>query len=158
MVMDLVSGNGMSDKLKLLAESEEGLGVIAAALQDAIAKVGDVYFDKDAQSLTLNVSRFMNEDSVNKKGAKDGLRVRCGLMLNNVLQVQMKGIERSDPSAFMVLLDVAYEAAKPKPNGIISLVFAGGGEIRAHIECLEVRLLDYQEPRATDKMPQHPDE
>ena len=91
----------MSENLKLLAQSDEGLAVISAALQDAIVRVDGIRFDADAQTLTLNASRYRHE-------LGEGKRVRAGLRLNNILSLQAKGIERSDPEAYLVLLSVGF--------------------------------------------------
>ena len=42
-----------AEPLRLLAEDAEDLKVIAAALQDAVAKVGDIHFEKTPRRLTI---------------------------------------------------------------------------------------------------------
>ena len=44
--------------LRLLAEDEADLAVIAAALQDAVAKLGDIAFDPKARTLTIACNRY----------------------------------------------------------------------------------------------------
>ncbi len=139
----------MKTGLKLRAESEDGLMVISAALQDAILRVEDIRVDAKAQVFGLSVSRFTREDG-------KGGRVKSTLQFNNILSVQAKGIERADPKAFMVLLSVAFDKDKNPPGGVISLIFAGGGELRLRAEYIEARLMDYEQKRGTDKLPLHP--
>ena len=47
--------------LKLLAEDSEGLGIIAAAVQDALVKPQDIKFDKRARTFGLEINRFQWE-------------------------------------------------------------------------------------------------
>lgn len=139
----------MKTGLKLLAETGEGLQVISAALQDAIMKVGSMRFDASAQTFTLIISRYMHE----KEG---GLRVKSGLQFNNVLAVKVKGIDRSDPDAYLVLLSITFRPESEEPSGDIVMTFAGGGEACLKAEFIEVRLVDYPHQRTTDKTPLHP--
>ena len=139
----------MNTGIKLLAESEEGLQVLSAALQDAIMTVGGIHFDTHAKTMTFSTSRFMHEQS-------DGKRVRSGLQFNNILSVKAKMIDRSDPKAFLVLLSIGFEPSKTPPGGDIVMVFAGGGELRLEAEYIEARLVDYLQERTTSKMPLHP--
>jgi len=140
----------MQERLKLLAESEQGLTVISAALQDAIARVSDIKFNKRAATLSLITSRFMREND----GAK---RVLSTLYFNNILALRSRGILRQDPDAFMVLLAIEYEAEKGGSSGTIKLLFAGGGELCADAEYIEARLIDTALPRPTKREPLHPD-
>ena len=141
----------MSTKLKLLAETADGLTVLSAALQDAIVRVGDIHFDRDGRSMVLIASRYCHE-------ADAPTRVKSGLGIHNVLSVQTQGIDRSDPDAFLVLLSVCFTPLDTPPGGEISLIFAGGGEISIDAECLEVRLVDIQNERPTKSIPIHPSE
>jgi Protein of unknown function (DUF2948) len=139
----------MSTGLKLLAETGESLIVLSAALQDAIVRVGDILFDQDGRSVVLIASRYCHETDV-------PTRVKSGLGLHNVLSVRMKGIDRSDPDAFLVLLSVNFTPSDTPPGGVISLIFAGGGEISINADCLEARLVDIQNERPTKSIPIHP--
>lgn len=125
---------------------------MSAITQDAIIRVGDIKFDKAAQTLTLMLSRFKQE----KRTAKTGERIKSGLRFNNILGLQSMGIERADPEAFTVLLSVEFTTTKPKPTGELSLIFSGGGQLKAKAECLEAHLVDFANPRETTSLPLHP--
>jgi len=140
----------MQKRLKLLAEDEQGLGVISAALQDAITRVSDINLNKNAATLTLVTSRFMRE-------SVDAKRVKSTLYFNNVLALRSRGIMRQDPDAYLVLLAIEYVGSKEGPGGTIKLLFAGGGELCADAEYIEARLVDIAASRATKRMPLHPD-
>lgn len=141
----------MTDKLKLRAESEEDLKIISSALQDAITRIGDIHYDVSARALTLRLSRFRHE-------AKDtAQRILSGLRVDSVLGLRTRGINRDDPDAMAVLLSLTFTPGETAPEGELHLVFAGGGELLAHIECIDLILADVSDPRDTDKLPLHPD-
>lgn len=135
-------------KLRLRAETQADLDIIAAAVQDAILRVGEITYNMRGRSLTLRMSRFRHEDDA-------GARAQSGLRFDGVLNVKARGIDRSDPEAMAVLLNLDFELTDA-PAGIMRLVFAGGGELHADVEALEVILADVTEARETDKLPLHP--
>ena len=55
-----------------------------------------------------------------------------------------------------VLLNLDFEETDT-PGGIMKLIFAGGGELHADVECLDVILADVTDARETDKLPMHPE-
>lgn len=142
----------MTDHLKLKAESPEDLQIVSAITQDAIIRVGDINFNKNAGTLTLLLSRFKQE----RGNGKTGERTKSGLRFNNVLSLQSLEIERADPDAFAVLLSIDFTTGKPKPTGEISMVFSGGGQLKVNVECLEAHIVDYANGRETSSMPLHP--
>lgn len=140
----------MTTKLRLKAESETDLLVLSAALQDAILRVGDIKYDQQARSVSLRLSRFDHEN------AQPGARILTGLRLDGVLKMRSRRINRTDPDAMMVLMSVSFDADDTPPGGDLSLVFSGGGEIQARLECIDAMLVDVSTPRKTDKIPLHP--
>jgi hypothetical protein len=133
--------------LRLLAEDEADLGVIAAALQDAVAKLGDIAFDAKARTLTIGCNRYRWE-------AKSKDRVRTGLQFNGVLGVQSHKLRRGAKDAVVDLLDIAFEAGEA-PGGTIILKFAGGGALRCDVECIDAVLADVSAPWPARGQPQH---
>jgi Protein of unknown function (DUF2948) len=133
--------------LQLLAEDTDDLAVISAALQDAVAKVGDVVFEAKARRLTIAFNRFRWE-------ADKRQRVRSALQLGGVLKVQARKIRRDRRDAVLELLAIGFEPAEP-PGGVLTLSFAGGGDLRAHVECVDAVLADLSEPWPTPRAPAH---
>ena len=82
-------------KLRLRAESQADLEIIAAAVQDAILRVGEINYDLRGRSLTLRMTRFQHETD---KAA----RAQSGLRFDSVLGVRTRGIDRSDPEACLL--------------------------------------------------------
>jgi hypothetical protein len=135
--------------LKLRAEDAQDLAVISSALQDAVCKIGDIAFDAAAKRLTLGLNRFRWE-----AGAKTNERVRCGLQFGGVMAVQQRKLRTDAKKAVLELLAVTFEPGEA-PGGAILLTFAGGGDLRAQVECIDVVLADVSQPWATQQRPNH---
>ena len=136
--------------LQLLADDAEDMKVVSAALQDAVCTIGDVHFEKAARRLTVSVNRFRWE----APGGRGGQRVRAALQLGGVLSLQAKRLRQDAPKAILSLLAVSFEAGEA-PGGVISLAFAGGGELRAEVECIDAVLADVSQPWPTRNRPAH---
>ena len=139
--------------LRLLAQDADDLAVISAALQDAIAKIGDIHWDAHGRTLTIACNRFRWEAG-GKKAA--GERVRSALQLGDVTGVQARNLKRDAKGAVVELLAIAFEHGEA-PGGTVMLTFAGGGDLRVGVDCLDVVLADVSEPWATSRRPGHAD-
>src|SRR3990167_5950570 len=112
--------------LQLLAEDQADLAVMSAALQDAVAKVGDIVFESKARRLTIAFNRFRWE-----AGARQ--RVRSALQVGGVLALQTRKIRRERKDGVLELLAIGFEPTEA-PGGVLTLSFAGGGDLRAEVE------------------------
>lgn len=141
----------MSDvhPLRLLAEDEGDLGVISAALQDAVAKIGDISYEAKARRLTIALNRFRWE-------ADGRQRVRSALQLGGVLSLQSRKMRRDRREAVVELLAISFDAGVA-PGGTLTLSFAGGGDLRAEVECIDAVLADVSQPWPTPRAPMHED-
>ncbi|MDB5471033.1 MAG: hypothetical protein JWR84_2593 [Caulobacter sp.] len=135
--------------LRLIAEDGEDLAVLSAALQDAVGKIGDIRFEAAARRLTIGLNRFRWE-----AGGKQGERIRSGLQIGSVLQVQSRRLRREAREAVLSLLGVTFEPGDV-PGGTIVLTFAGGGELRVEVECVDAALADVSAPWPTPRRPAH---
>jgi len=133
--------------LRLLVEDQADLAVISAALQDAVAKIGDISFEAKARRLTIAFNRYRWE-----AGARQ--RVRSALQVGGVLSVQARKIRRDRRDAILELLAIGFEPGEA-PGGVMILSFAGGGDLRAEIECVDAVLADVSEPWPTPRAPSH---
>jgi hypothetical protein len=133
--------------LKLLAEDPDDLAVISAALQDAVAKVGDISYEARSRRLTIAFNRYRWE-----AGARQ--RVRSALQVGGVMSVQARKIRRDRRDAVLELLAIAFEPAEA-PGGVLTLTFAGGGDLRAEVECVDAVLADVSTPWPTPRAPTH---
>lgn len=134
-------------RLRLLAQDADDLTVIAAALQDAVGKIGDIAYDPKARRLTLGFNRYRWE-------GPGGERVRSGLQIGSVLKVQTRNLRRTAKAAVVELLTVSFEAGEA-PGGVLTLTFAGGGDLRATVECVDAILADVSAPWPTPRTPTH---
>lgn len=133
--------------LKLLAEDAEDVAVISAALQDAVAKIGDIVFEPKARVLTIALNRFRWE-----AGKKQ--RVRTALQIAGVLGVQSRRLRRDRRSAVVELLAVTFEPGEA-PGGVVTFSFAGDADLRAEVECIDAVLADLSQPWPTRHAPAH---
>lgn len=140
-----------NERLRLQAMDEHDLVVISAALQDGIAQVGDIKFDRVARSFSLIFARFRWEKSDYGKGE----RIGAALRIDGVLSVRSRGIVRSNPEARAVLLSMDFTPGNDAPEGLLTLTFAGDGEIALKVEALDVLLVDVTPPRGAGLRPDH---
>ena len=134
--------------LKLLAEDDEDLKVISAALQDAVAVVGDISYEPAARRLTLLCNRYRWEKD------KRHERVRTALQIGAVNAVQTRKLRRDAKDAVISLLAVTFEP-EDAPSGHVVLSFAGGGDLRLAVECVDAVLADVTAPWPTPRVPKH---
>ena len=133
--------------LRLLAQDAEDLEVISAAMQDAVAKVGEITYEAGARRLTIGFNRYRWE-------ADQSQRVRSGLQLGSVLKVQTRKIRRGAGEAVLEVLAVIFEPGEA-PGGVVTISFAGGGDLRVVVECVDAVLADVSEPWPTPRTPSH---
>ncbi|HLK24325.1 MAG TPA: DUF2948 family protein [Caulobacteraceae bacterium] len=135
--------------LRLLAEDAEDLELISAALQDAVGRIGDIAYESAERRLTLVLNRFRWE-----RDASGSQRVLTGLQFGSVLGVKARRLRRDKPDAVVELLSADFEPGEP-PGGGILLRFAGGGDLRLEVECIDAALADLSEPWPARRKPAH---
>jgi Protein of unknown function (DUF2948) len=135
--------------LRLLAQDADDLAIISAAMQDAVAKVGDITYEAKGRRLTIAFNRYCWEGGGNE-------RVRSALQLGSVLQVQARKIRRNARDAVLEVLAVTFEPGEA-PSGMITISCAGGGDLRAAVECIDAVLADVSQPWPTPRAPAHED-
>ncbi|HEX3887369.1 MAG TPA: DUF2948 family protein [Phenylobacterium sp.] len=135
--------------LRLLAQDADDLAILSAAMQDAVAKVGDITYEAKARRLTIAFNRYCWETD-------GGARVRSGLQLGGVMNVQARKIRRNARSAVLEVLAVTFDEGEA-PGGIVTISCAGGGDLRAVVECVDAVLADISEPWPTPRAPSHKD-
>ncbi len=144
------------DPVKMRAEDTEDLAVIAACLQDAIACLGEMVYEPTAKRFALVVERFRWEDTaVPLKARATGLpAVKTGVHFETVSAVRLRGLDQRRRTDMLELLTVLSE---PTNSGVaISLLFAGGGEVRLEAERISCRMMDLETPHPTKLRPRHP--
>lgn len=134
--------------LRLRAESAEDLTVLSAALQDAVGKIGDIRFEAKGRRLTLTLNRYRWE-------AGGRSRVRAALQLGSVEAVEARRLRRDAPDAVVELLALTFEPDAEPPGGSLILSFAGGGDLKVRVECLDAVLADVSAPWPTPRTPRH---
>lgn len=140
-----------ANALKLLAEDVEGLGVIAAAVQDALVKPEDIKLDSRSRTFGLEVNRFQWERAGKRMPF---FRSRAVLAFAGVQSVRSRAVSR-DIDGVHALIDVRFEQAAELPAGTVTLTFAGQTQIELTVECLDVTLADIGPAWPTRRKPDH---
>ncbi|WP_292082152.1 MULTISPECIES: DUF2948 family protein [unclassified Brevundimonas] len=134
--------------LRLLAEDAVDLQIISAALQDAIMRPVDIRWEREARRLTVVLSRFCWECG--------GTRVMAAMQFGDVEAVKSRRLPRLPESA-LELLALDFEPTEA-PGGRVILMFAGGGDLRIDVECLDAVLTDLSDRWPARMAPTHLDE
>ncbi len=135
------------EPLRLLAEDADDLHIISAALQDAILRPVDIVWEPSSRRVTLKLSRFCWECG--------GTRVMAAMQFGDVIAVKSRRLPRLPESALELLaMEFAPDEA---PGGRVILMFAGGGDLRIDVECLDAVLTDLSERWPARLAPSHLD-
>jgi hypothetical protein len=134
------------EPLRLLAEDADDLQIISAALQDAILRPVDIVWEPAARRVTLALSRFCWECG--------GTRVMAAMQFGDVLAVKSRRLPRG-PEAALELLAMDFMPDEA-PGGRVIMMFAGGGDLRIDVECLDAVLTDLSERWPARIAPTHP--
>jgi hypothetical protein len=138
--------DGGEKPLRLKAETVDDLGVISALIQDAVAQTSDISWLRKHRRFAVLLNRFRWEDAgVAEQQARAFERVQAVLQVEDVLKVTASGIDPRDKSLVLSVLSVGF-AAGEDGAGVLTLTFAGDGEVAVEVECLNVTLLDASRP------------
>ncbi len=152
--------------LKLRAEDAEDLAVVAACLQDALVRLDRMTFHRCDRCFSLVLDRFRWEAVPGPPGRRPSGRVpveqvTAGLRFGGVRAVRVRGLDQTDRTGLLELLSVMCgseaqdAAASPGRITSVTLIFAGGGEIRLELEGLICHLEDLGVPRRSPHCPEH---
>ena len=147
------------DKLKLIALDGDDLKIVSAHLQDAVLKVGDMAFVPRERRFAAILNRF-DWASVPPDGkATAPIRRQTALRFERVLGAQVTGIDLKAGHEVLALLALQYEpTSEEDPQGYVTLVLAGGGAVRLHVECVEAEMKDLGPAWQARAVPKHPDD
>ena len=146
-------------ELRLVALDREDLEIVSAHLQDAVLRVGDMAYLPSQKRFAAIANRFdwQNAADDEKSGRKNFVRRRAALHIDRVLDAKIQNISMSSGDSVLNLLAVQFDQGE-SPEGHITLVFAGGGAVRLHVECIEFELQDLGPAWHTKNKPEHSEE
>jgi hypothetical protein len=136
--------------LRLLAQDDEDLQIVSAALQDAIAHLGDIRYAPRERTLTIMFNRYRWEGAHGPCGE----RVVSALQLGDVLRVRQRGLGGEDRGALVSCLAMDFEPGEA-PGGRVTLRFSHGGDLAAEVECIDAVLADVSEAWPAARCPDH---
>lgn len=142
-----------STGLKLLAEDAADLEIIAAAAQDALVRVGDIFFDPKTRRFSALINRFRWEQ---REGPAE--RIKAAISFDGVMGVKSRKLRLDAPDALASILQIQFTPDEEPPSGEVRLLLAGDGEILLRVECLDAVLADIGEPWRTPRKPAHEDQ
>ncbi|WP_298746003.1 DUF2948 family protein [uncultured Brevundimonas sp.] len=142
---DAAAAGQAVEPLRLLAEDADDLHIISAALQDAILRPVDIVWERSARRVTLALSRFCWECGET--------RVMSAMQFGDVIAVKSRRLPRG-PEHALELLAMDFEPGEA-PGGRVMLMFAGGGDLRIDVECLDAVLTDLSERWPARVAPTH---
>ena len=140
--------------LRLFTEDAEDLKIIAAAVQDAVVKAGNLKYEQKKRRFGLELNRYRWESAPTRKG-EPGERVRTLLAFDGVMSVKTRGITKVDPELILSLLSVEFTPDAEPPGGKVTLLFAGDGEIVLTVEAIDASLIDSDYVWPTRHVPSH---
>lgn len=145
--------------IRLRAETEEDLVVLASLVQDSVCKTGDIHWLPKSRRLVVILRRFRWEDRTAAEHQKRPFeRVESALTVENALQLRARGIDQGDDDSVQSVLTMAFTTATDGA-GTLAITLANDAEIQIDAECLSVTLADLTRPweAQSDKAPTHPD-
>jgi Protein of unknown function (DUF2948) len=146
------------EELKLVALDKDDVAVISAHVQDALVKVGDVFWRPSERRFVMALNRFdwmkvAGTDHL-ENNSSDYRRCRTALRFERVISCKCRGLDQTSKGSRLNLLAVEF-AERDAPAGTITLIFSGGGAIRLEVECLEAELADLGEVFSAAACPDH---
>ena len=146
------------EELKLVALDKDDVEVMSAHLQDALVKVGDIFWRPGEHRFVMAVNRFDWMNAVDADALKtkspEYRRCRTALRFERVVSCTCRGLDQRGKDAVLNLLAVEF-TEHDAPAGIVTMTFSGGGAIRLEVECLEAELVDLGEVFAAMACPHH---
>jgi hypothetical protein len=142
----------MAGHLRLRAEDTSDVEIVSAAVQDALLRAGDIFFDPRLRRVSIVLSRFRWEQA---KDAGPYERIRAVLSIEGVLGLKSQRFRREAPDALASILSLKFDADAEPPGGALRILLAGGGELALQVEALDVMLADLGPAWRTPRRPDH---
>ena len=142
--------------IKLRAEDNEDVSVLASLLQDALVPVIDMALfsdgsKKDNYQFVIVASRFCWEENAGSNQANSLKRVHTALFYNNVKKVEYIGFDRRNKDLVLSILTMQYR------GNAVYVYFAGDAVIKIETDKLNCTVTDLFDPWPTKFFPIHYD-
>ena len=155
MVKDAAFEDAGERALRLAAESEEDLAVIAPLVQDSVCKVQNIVYSKRRRRFSVLLYRFRWEDVERaEKEKRPYERVASSLIIDDVLAVKVAGVDSNAGDTVLNVLTMTFEAGEDGAGAVV-LSCSGEAMFRLEVECVNMRLVDLTRPWAAGGKPQH---
>ena len=108
------------EELKLVALDKDDIEVVSAHVQDALVKVGDIFWRPREHRFVMALNRFDWMNAVDGDGLKskslDYRRCRTALRFERVISCRCRGLDQTGKDAMLNLLAVEF-AERDAPAG-----------------------------------------
>jgi hypothetical protein len=150
--------DGVERPLRLRAETDEDLAVVAALVQDAITETGAAAWTPKRRRFAILLNRFRWEDAAAAKAqGRPFERVRSLLVVDGALKVRAQGLDPRDRDTVLAVLSLGFVEGEDG-GGTVHVILAGDGAFAVDVECLDVSLTDVTRPYlARAGQPAHPE-
>ena len=157
MSQDASFSEGADSALYLGALTPDDVDVISTILQDSIFYINDMAWLKKKRQVAVLVNRFRWENKseyIDKNSVPE--RVKSLLIIDNVLNISSQGIDRSDSTAPLNLLNL--DLKKTKKNIFLTLLLSNFGAIKFELDAIELSIKDVTRPYKaySENIPFHP--
>lgn len=148
--------------LKMMAMDEEDLTVLSAHCQDAVFKATDITWLAAEKRFLISINRFVWESARKDSGLKGLLgrktyeRHKAVLHFEQVGQVRTMGLDPKDSDTVFSLLSIEFFGNEDGVSGQLELMLADDRSIQLDVDCIEVRLADFDAAWETSNKPKHP--
>lgn len=137
--------------LRMVAEDEDDLQIIAACLQDALVPLSGMDYDQETGRFHLVANRFCWECIPEVlEGDSFYQRVPTGLSFHHVKEIKKKDLDLHNKHELINLLTI-----HDQDDNCIQLIFSGGAEIKLTVDKISCHLKDVDEPYHTLNKPSH---
>lgn len=142
--------------LRLRAADAEDLAILSSLVQDAVGRVADIRWAGRHRRLVLLLNRFRWEDRAAAESEGRAFeRVRTILNVEGALKVRARGVAPGSREGVVSVLALVFEPGE-EGGGRLVVACAGGVELEAEVEMLDVTLADLTRPWAARAgAPQH---
>lgn len=157
MSTDATFEDGREAPLNLGALTAADLEVVSSLVQDAVFPITEMRWDAARRRFAVLLNRFRWEDKSSAEARNRRYeRVQSLLVVDSVLKVSSRGIDRSDKDLILSVMATRFEPSTDG-TGHVLVTLAGDGAIRLDVEALDVSLKDVTRPylAPSKKAPDH---
>ncbi len=143
---------GSGERLRLRAQDEADLAVIAACLQDAFSRPKEMAFLREKSRFMVAFERYRRELEHDPVHCTNLTQTACALSVDLVTAVRTRGVDADRPDQELQLLTIVAEP-HDEDGYHMTFFFAGGAAVQLRVPEVAARLEDFGEPWPAKRTP-----